>query len=134
MFICGRNAPSYCQCERSQTFCNIMFLMFCILVEIEIAKRDPFFHPINFITCSYTVQICTRIYARLEQNSTLKYKVHLIDKMHFTNQLPPSQAHGRGSISKEILRWKIFPQTTHASTQTTVLKSNTWGVIHRIIK
>lgn len=83
-FICGGNGPSYCQCECSQKLCNIMFLMFCILVEIDMAKRDPFFHPVNFITCSYTVQICTRIYARLEQNSTLKYKVHLIDEMHFS--------------------------------------------------
>lgn len=39
-------------CELSQKSCNGMFLIFSILVEIVMAKWDPFFHPINFIACS----------------------------------------------------------------------------------
>lgn len=108
---------NHCQCECSQNSND--------------GKMRPIFHPINFITCSYTVQHCTSMYARLEEDSTLKYKVQLIDIMQFSQTI--CHRHKRiGEVqSEKNLEMKDL-STNHSciyldnSTQEQYLRSNTY--------
>lgn len=99
--------------------------------EIKMPKWSPVFHPIIFITCSYTVQHCTSMYARLEENLTLKYKVQLIDAMHFSQTSCHRHKRIREVRSEKNLEMKDL-STNHSciyldnSTQEQYLRSNTY--------